>query len=159
LAKAGVLANSFPLLSQGTSFMLSGDEFSRTKADNSNSYNASYKINELNYDLKARFSDFVGYYEKLIALKTSVDGLHLKAAAAASVEVEALANGEIIKQVFKDTAASKEYVAYHVSGDATTAYPSIDLTGYDLYLDTFGNARSGSFIPSKYEVIVGVKSL
>ncbi len=158
LAKAGVLANSFTFLSQGTSFMLSGDEFSRTKGGNSNSYNASYSVNELNYELKARFFGYVEYYEKLIALKKTVDGLHLGAGAASSLNIETLAGGAIIKQTFSDVAGGKSYVAYHCNGNPSVVSSSLDLTGYDLYLDSLGNARSGVFAPAKYEVIIGVRA-
>jgi pullulanase len=59
LAKANVVANSFPLLSQGTSFLLAGDEFNRSKGGSSNSYNASYEVNMLDYALKSRFYDSI----------------------------------------------------------------------------------------------------
>jgi pullulanase len=160
-AHANVVANSFPLLSQGTSFLLSGDEFNRTKGGNSNSYSSSYAVNALDYSLKARFyNDSFTAYQKMIALKTSVDGLQLSAANAANVAIDtSLASGGIIKQTFKDTAHSKEYVAYHCNGTAAVTAATIDLSGYDLYMDSLGLARTGSFAPSKYEVIIGVKTL
>jgi pullulanase len=159
LAKAGVLANSLVFLSEGTSFMLAGDEFSRTKGGNSNSYNASYQVNELNYELKARFAEYVGYYGQLIKMKQTIDGLHLGKNQVAAMSVTSLANGGIIKQVFKDAANNKEYVAYHCNGTADVTAATIDFTGYTQTLDTLGLTRSGSFSPTRYEVLVGVKDL
>ena len=161
LAKANVLANSFPLLSQGTSFLLSGDEFNRSKNGSSNSYASSYEVNTLDYSLKSRFYDSIFTpYTKLIALKKSVDGLHLSATNAANVAVDSsLAGGAIIKQVFKDTANKKEYVAYHCNGTSAVTNASIDLSGYSLYLDSQNLARSGVFAPAKYEVVIGVKDI
>ena len=71
LVKLNVLANSIVMTSQGTSFMLAGEEFLRTKGGNSNSYNASYKVNELDYALKIKHLDMIENYKKLIALKTN----------------------------------------------------------------------------------------
>lgn len=161
LAKANVLANSFPLLSQGTSFLLSGDEFNRSKNGSSNSYSSSYEVNTLDYGLKSRYYDSIFTpYTKLIALKKSVDGLHLSAAEAANVTVDSsLAGGAIIKQTFKDTANKKEYVAYHCNGTAAVTSATIDLSGYSLYMDSQALARSGSFAPAKYEVVIGVKDI
>jgi pullulanase len=160
LAKANVVANSFPLLSQGTSFLLAGDEFNRSKGGSSNSYNASYEVNMLDYALKSRFYDSIFTpYTKLIALKKTVDGLHLSATNAANVDVTSLAGGAIIKQVFKDSANKKEYVAYHCNGTAAVTSATIDLSGYSLYMDSQNLSRSGSFAPAKYEVVIGVKDL
>jgi pullulanase len=160
MAKTSVLANSFVFTSQGTSFMLAGDEFSRTKGLDSNSYESSYAVNALDYELKARFYDEFEGYQKLIALKTSVDGLHLGKSDVSSLGFESIDGGETIKNTFKDATNSKEYVVYHVNGSTNTAKTNIDLSGYTtLYYDSFGLARTGSFKPNAYEVVIASKAL
>ena len=160
MAKTSILANSFVFTSQGTSFMLAGDEFSRTKNLDSNSYQSSYAVNALDYELKARFYDEFEGYQKLIALKTSVDGLHLGKNDVSTLGFESIDGGETIKNTFKDTTNSKEYVVYHVNGSTNTAKTNIDLSGYTtLYYDSFGLARTGSFKPNAYEVVIASKAL
>jgi pullulanase len=158
-AQINVLANSFVFTSQGTTFMLAGDEFNRTKGGNSNSYNASYKVNELDYNLKARFYSEFENYQKLIALKQDVDGLHLDKTNAAKLSINSLAGGEIISHTITDTTNKREYVVYHTNGVTSVARPSIDLSGYTLYMDNLGLERSGSFTPNSYEVVIGYKTI
>lgn len=75
--RMNLLAQSVVMTSQGTAFMLAGEEFLRTKGGNENSYNASYATNELNYALKLEHQDLFNAYKKLVSLKRSVPGLHL----------------------------------------------------------------------------------
>lgn len=76
-AKMNVLANSIVFLSQGTTFMLAGEEFLRTKGGDGNSYKSDYSVNELDYSLKVKHLDMFENYQKLITFKQNVDGLHL----------------------------------------------------------------------------------
>lgn len=62
------------LTSQGIPFMLSGEEFARTKVNedgsfNENSYNASDAVNEIGWTRKAEYSDLFNYYKGLIQLR------------------------------------------------------------------------------------------
>ena len=70
LADADVVAQTLCILSEQVPFILSGEEFLRTKGGNSNSYNASYKVNELDYALKVKHPDMIKNYQALIDLKT-----------------------------------------------------------------------------------------
>jgi hypothetical protein len=63
--KMAMLANSVVFTSQGVSFMLAGEEFLRTKGGNENSYDASYKVNELDYSLKIKNMDMFENYDNL----------------------------------------------------------------------------------------------
>ena len=83
-----MLANSIVFTSQGTTFMLAGEEFLRTKGGNHNSYNASYEVNELDYELKVDHYDMFQNYQKLIALKQNLDGLHLDGTKASQLIIE-----------------------------------------------------------------------
>ncbi|MBR0294863.1 MAG: type I pullulanase [Bacilli bacterium] len=78
LAKLNVLANSVVFCSQGTSFMLAGEEFLRTKGGDSNSYRSSYEVNELDYELATKHSDMINDYRYLISMKVHADQFALE---------------------------------------------------------------------------------
>lgn len=67
------LATSIPLLAQGVPFIHAGQEFSRTKDGNHNSYNASAELNELDWARAEELSDNVEYVRQLIAIRKSDD--------------------------------------------------------------------------------------
>ena len=132
--RMNVLANSIVFTSQGTSFMLAGEEMLRTKvlydedgniihakdsagntlnigAVSGNSYSSSYKTNEINYSLKVKNNDLFKSYQKLIALKQSAPGLR----ATAPNSVEVLEDGNVFKITFAGE-NGKTYEAYHRNG-------------------------------------------
>ena len=137
IKKMNALANSIIFTSQGTSFMLAGEEMLRSKIvydDNGdpvpavnqrgeilnipevsgNSYNASYKTNEINYELKVDNFDLFTIYQKLIALKQSSPSLRSKTAN----KVEVLNDGCVIKITLED--GDKTYEVYHKNGCGST---------------------------------------
>lgn len=162
--KMNVLANSIVFTSQGTTFMLAGEEMLRTKVvyntDGSikeavdengnplgraevsgNSYASSYKTNELNYSWKVDNLDMFETYKKLISLKKNAAGLH----AVESNNVETINGKQIIHVTFTD--GDVTYEAYHTngvtSGSDISADFNINVNGYNLYLDTLGRTISG----------------
>ena len=160
-----VLADALVLTSQGTSFMLAGDEFYRTKGGNSNSYGGDplsdslkekgyqnwYDVNELDYALKIAHRDSVEAFKKLIAFKQSVDGLHLAKEAAGQLQISHNAAGNQIVYEIRDSQAGKTYKIVHqacwpLSKNANTggwevSNPTpVDFTGYQLYLDSYNGA-------------------
>jgi pullulanase len=155
--KMATLADAVVFTSQGTSFMLSGDEFSRTKSSNSNSYNATYKINELNYGLKISNLAEFQHFQKLIALKKSVDGLHLGQADAQKLTIRTSGSNEIVYEV-KDTTNNKTYKIVHANGYGTPA--AVDFSGYSsVYLDSLdsGVALSSSTNIANFQTLIAVK--
>lgn len=60
---------------QGIPFMLSGEEFARTKDGNSNSYNAPIRVNRLDWNRAFQYRGLVRYYQGLIALRKQIPGL------------------------------------------------------------------------------------
>lgn len=133
IKKMNALAYSIVFTSQGTSFMLAGEEMLRTKilydadgnpvsavnkrgetlnipAVSGNSYNSSYKTNEINYELKVDNLDLFETYQKLIALKQTAAGLKAKEAN----EIEVLNDGCVIKITVKD--GPRTYEVYHKNG-------------------------------------------
>ena len=159
--KMAMLANSVVFTSQGTTFMLAGEEFLRTKQGNGNSYNASYEVNELDYELKVDNLDMFENYKKLISLKQNVDGLHLDADGIKSLTINTADNNCVIKYTIKDTTNNVEYYIIHSNGVNPTSRTAIDLTGYTLYLDTL-NKLSGELTtvtPEAFQTIIAYKSL
>ena len=134
IEKMNALAYSIVFTSQGTSFMLAGEEMLRTKivydtdgkavnavnargevlnipAVSGNSYASSYKTNEINYQWKVDHLPLFQTYQKLIALKKSAPGLHAKE----PNNVEVLDEGKVIKVTFAGENGST-YIAYHRNG-------------------------------------------
>jgi pullulanase len=159
-AKMNVLANAVVMMSQGTSFMLSGEEFLRTKGGNNNSYNSTYKVNELDYSLKAKHKDMFESYRKLIALKQKVSDLALTQdgiTSSTTYKVEANSDNNVIHETLHDEKTNKTYEVYMANGTrakSKAAY-TVDTTGYTLYLDTLGKTiSSGSVTLDAYETLI-----
>lgn len=68
---ANRMAAGIVLTSAGIPFMLSGEEFARTKYGNSDSYDSTRELNWLDWTRAWRMRDLVEYYTKLIALRKS----------------------------------------------------------------------------------------
>lgn len=156
--KMAMLANSVVFTSNGTSFMLAGEEFLRTKGGNSNSYNSTYKVNELDYSLKVKNLDMFANYQKLIALKKTNAGLALPSGQNNTVTVDTT-KGNVISYSFTDSVSGHTYKVFHVNGANTSSLPKIDLSGYTLYLDTINSAKSltASTQLEAYETLIAYK--
>ena len=68
---ANRMAAGIVLTSAGIPFMLSGEEFARTKYGNSDSYDSARELNWLDWTRAWRMRGLVEYYTKLIALRKS----------------------------------------------------------------------------------------
>ena len=144
-----MLANSVVLTSNGVNFMLAGEEFLRSKQDNGatgdeihNSYESSYKVNELNYQLKINNADMFANYQKLIAFKKMFVkdfALTSNEQVAANYKVESIGSGS----AFLITITAKNGTVWkvvHANGavGSTKEPTTVDFAGYTLYLDTLG---------------------
>ncbi len=136
--KMAVLANSVVFTSNGTTFMLAGEEFLRSKSGDKNSYESSYKVNELDYSLKITNAGVLAVYKKLIEFKTTCSGLHLEEKEiAANYVVTALNNGSAFQIDVKDAANGREYRIVHANGTVRDKnVVKVDFSGYTLWLDT-----------------------
>ena len=158
LARMNVLANAVVLTSQGTSFMLAGEEFLRTKQGNDNSYNASYQINELDYSLKTKHLDMFEAYKYLIDLKINFGGLHKNATEAASMTVKTANENSMVYYTLRSE--EREYVFIHANG--LKADNTFDLSAYpNVWSSIHGFDKSGttSTPVEKYETIVAYQNL
>ena len=186
IEKISALANALVFSSQGTSFMLAGEEMLRSKIvyDNNgnpvtakdvegndlegyyevsgNSYSSPYKTNEINYQLKVDHPQLFATYQKLIKMKQEVSGLH-NGKNDERTQVEVFNNKSIIKATFKD--GSTTYVAYFASGATGSTSPRgtvyepyvVNTSGYSMYLDTLGNSLTGSMTLQPFETLILVK--
>ncbi|MCI7098513.1 MAG: type I pullulanase [Lachnospiraceae bacterium] len=60
---------------QGNLFLLSGEEFARTKNGLDNTYNESIELNRLDWERAWEYEELVNYYRGLIALRKQLPGL------------------------------------------------------------------------------------
>ena len=75
-------ANAMVLLSEGVSFIHAGDEFMRSKPDgkggyDSNSYDSSDEVNQIDWSLKVEYNDVFNYFKGLIDLRKSTPEFRL----------------------------------------------------------------------------------
>jgi len=150
-----MLCGAVTLTSQGTAFMLSGDEFLRSKRlpngkYDHNSYESSYEVNQLDWDLKVTNLSHFENYKKLIELKKTISGLHMDKAAAKNwtVTIAGPKSNALVYEV-TDASTNKTYkIAHQACFDMTlkdgafvcTNPATIDFSGYEeVVLDTFGS--------------------
>ena len=167
IKKMAMLANSVVFSSNGVNFMLAGEEFLRSKAAGGavgdeihNSYESSYKVNELDYSLKIANADMFENYQKLIAFKRMfVKDFELTSNAAvdAKYTVEATTDNLLITVTItaKD---NKVWKIVHVNG-GVGAGATADFEGYTLYLNTLvGNVTlSANTALQPYQTIIAYK--
>ncbi|MBQ1506083.1 MAG: type I pullulanase [Erysipelotrichales bacterium] len=128
-----ILANSVVFTSAGTGFMLSGEEFLRTKQGDSNSYMSSDEINMLDYSLKIKNADIFEGYQKLIALKQSNDVLH---GLNPQIQVNVLDDGAVI---WYDEGDYRVILA-NSKGSASP----VETEGYEIYWTNSGRNLEGN---------------
>ena len=167
IKQMAMLANSVVLTSNGVNFMLAGEEFLRSKAAGGavgeeihNSYNASYKVNELDYSLKVANADMFANYQKLIAFKRMFVknfGLNSNDAVASKVTVQQNTESTVITMTIKAN-DNKEWKIVHVNG-RVAAGVTADFNGYTLYLNTLGGnvTLSATTALQAYQTIIAYK--
>ena len=151
---AAMLANSIVLTSNGISFILSGEEFLRSKGGSDNSYNAPYEVNELDYSLKIENFDMFKNYQKLIKFKQTVSDLSLDKGFNKELRVENFLPNVIYYEL-EDLNLGRKYLVFHVNGNKTGRPVRLDLDGYKLYLDTINPYKE----LSKYTMLVSYETI
>lgn len=66
------LAGAVTYTSQGTAFMLAGEELSRTKKGDENSYQSGFKLNQIDWTRVQTYGDVSDYYRGLIQLRKKI---------------------------------------------------------------------------------------
>ena len=154
--KMTVLANAVVLTSQGTSFLLAGEEFARTKGGDHNSYQSPDSTNWLDYNRKTKHVDIFENYKALIKFKQDAEDLH---ASTGKLNVSTLDGGAVLKYKVNDGAT--EYIVIHHNGVSNST--TIDMTGYNVYWDTLGTYEPGAalgnnFLPAAFQTVIAVKA-
>lgn len=159
IKKMAMLSNSVVFTSQGITFMLAGEEFLRTKGGDSNSYESSYKVNELNYALKIENLTYFENYKKLIALKQNANLFGKNGIECKAINVQTNEDGSLIYYDLVDEAANRTYRIVHSNGVASPK--GVDLSGYSLYLDTLNSniALTAETTVSEYQTIIAYKNI
>lgn len=170
LEKMNVLANSVVMTSNGTSFMLAGEEMLRTKVSgydeegkpilSGNSYNASYECNELDYSLKIKHPKMFEAYKQMIYLKQALDGLHLDKDHMSEIAPEVSSNNALIKYHVSDSLLDVDFAIFHVNGLGTEE--TFDLSGYSLYYSTIeGHEKvlSAETALQPYETLIAYRDI
>ena len=67
--KMNKLSAAIMYASQGTTFMLAGEEFARTKQGDENSYSSSVDINKLDWSRTVEYGDLVSYYKGMLEFR------------------------------------------------------------------------------------------
>lgn len=156
ISQMAVLAESVVFTSNGTTFMLAGDEFLRTKGGDSNSYESSYKVNELDYSLKIKNYTVFENFKKLIAFKQNCKGLHYTESQMSSYKVTTLNDGATIQITF--SVDGKDYKIIHSNSGVKGKNRTADFAGYTIYLDTVGDSVASENTPLlPYQTIIAYK--
>ena len=164
IKQMAMLANSVVLTSNGTSFMLAGEEFLRTKNGDHNSYQSSYKVNELNYALKVKHLDMFQSYQKLIWLKQNASGLSLSASEIdGNYTVVTSTDKSVFTLNFKGVidGVECEIKVVHANGGVSTG-STVNFAGYTLYLDTLnlsGLELTTTTPVAPYQTIIAYRAL
>lgn len=161
IKKMAMLANSVVFTSQGVSFMLAGEEFLRTKNGNSNSYNSSYKVNELNYALKIENLQFFRNYQALIKLKQNAGLFGKDGNACKEITIQTNEDGSLIYYDLVDTVNQRSYRIAHCNG-VVGSNRKVDFNGYTLYLNTLNSTNlvlNTETTLSDYQTIIAYKDL
>lgn len=96
--------------SQGTSFVLAGEEFARTKLGDHNSYMSSPDLNKLDWSRTEEYSDLVSYYKGLIEFRNAFDPVRTTTKNAYNVTTQSNANGTVAA-IYKETGFAWNTVA------------------------------------------------
>ena len=159
--KMAELANAVVFTSQGTGFMLSGEEMLRTKGGDSNSYKSSYDVNALDYSLKAEYPKLFEDYQKLIALKQTAPGLHLDSTQVGTNKWQPHITKDYSLIYYDvDAGDGHSYRIAHACGihkGATSG--TVDFAGYSLYLNTGDNdvTLSATTALEPYQTVIAYK--
>lgn len=158
------LAAAVCLLCQGIHFMLSGEEFARTKEGDENSYRSSIAVNRLDWRLTVENRDILDYYRGLIALRRELPGLcDLSESAAERIACPVIGEHTVSFTVDNSGRADGKWrrliIGYN-SGDKAEELPlpggswEILVNGSDSFLWKNAPETAGSYVLPPMEAVV-----
>lgn len=122
--KLNKLTAAIYMTCQGSLFLLSGEEFGRTKNGLDNTYNAPISLNRLDWNLAWENRELVEYYRGLIALRKQLPGLCDKSKDAwkriGNMWTKPQAAGFTVDNTLegRDTEWTELYIIYNSSGES-----------------------------------------
>lgn len=125
LLRQNRLAAAIYFTCQGCLFLLSGEEFARTKQGVKNTYASPLEINQLDWTRAWANRQLVDYYRGLIALRMRLPGLQDKTAAAASRVLAVTSPGKDCAAVLLDNTGAgspwkRLFMAYSAAPEAVS---------------------------------------
>ena len=163
-----VLANSVVMTSNGVSFMLAGEEFLRSKQELGatgdaihNSYESSYKVNELDYSRKITYATEFAIYQKLVEFKTQKLGLKISEITPHNYTAEVSHNNAMIEVNITSKNGTQWRIVYTNYAVGTSA--TVDMNGFNVYLDTLGTYAADTALTAqtaitREQVIIAYKA-
>ena len=119
------------LMSRGMTLMIAGEEMSRTKYGNHNSYNSPIKLNQIEWSRQVAFSKVYDHYKKLIAVRKAYSTLfsYTSAQTRSLVNVSAEnTNGVIYEDVKRGS------VELHAVYNNSDSYVQVNTSGFKVYV-------------------------
>jgi len=130
--RANRLAAMMLMMCQGRLFMLSGEEFARTKLGERNSYQSPLRINRMDWRRARQNRELVEYYRGLIALRKKLPGLCDKGRDAHMRVLEAVDTAPGAGYVLLDNSCTgSEYERILLVVNTTQQMHSVQLPGGD----------------------------
>lgn len=110
------LANSIVLFSQGIPFLHSGVEFLRTKGGNSNSYDASDLVNQLNWVRKSNNVESFEYYKGIIEIRKAYESFKMSSRTDIETYLDFLNPSGFGMIGYRLTKNNEDILVYHNAG-------------------------------------------
>ncbi len=163
------LANSIVLLSQGVPFLHAGVDFLRTKGGDSNSYQSSDAVNQLNWVRKSNNVASFEYYKGIIEIRKAFDSFKMVTEADINSNITFLypdgygligmhltKNGEDIYVYFNSQASENEIVLPEGAWKLIANRDAANLDGLATYAGTYpiSKAETLIFIPGNPEEVI-----
>ncbi len=132
LVEMNKLVAALTLTSQGISFMQAGEEFARTKMGDSNSFNSSNRVNQLDWNCLEKYADLVAYYSGLMDIRRHYKPFRDATTASAKlIRFADTADGVIAYTLENSLTASTEWSQVAVLVNATKQPAKVTLPDND----------------------------
>ena len=133
------LSAAIVFTSQGVPFIMSGEEFLRTKGGDHNSYASPDSVNQLDYTRVGTYSNVYNYYKGLITLRNAFDGFRLTTADEVAASIE-----------FAKT-ADKQSIAYTIAGSSVPG----DSAKHDIFViyNPFSETKTFDLPEGKWSIV------
>ena len=148
---------------QGTLFLLSGEEFARTKNGMEDSFNAPVSLNRLDWELAWKNRDLVEYYKGLIGLRRQLPGLCDKTRRAAG-RIDPVCKSDGIVSFIVDNRSEncgskwdRLWIIYNSTKREIVAEP--EGKGWEILCDALDSAKWKHSVPAAESVTAAAQSV